>query len=129
MEYVTNAQGQTVAVSSAQPVAAVQPAPVGANAAAVSASPVAQVRAATAAPAAITVTGTSILERIKDEYEAEVARVEADVASLKSLKSTVVGDVDADVAVVKGLPKAVKLAIGVVVALAMVASWALGKFL
>lgn len=141
MEYVNDAQGKTVVVSSsnASPSAAadaVLAAPAGSNATANASVGGAPVSPASPAPAIITVKGLSSLEEMQDFYQREVTRVEADAAAVKAFAASVLSSgkadiaaVDADAAVVKTLPKTVKVAIAAFVVLMYALGFATGKFL
>lgn len=134
MEYVTDAQGKTILGNSGTVATVAPSASVVAPYSAPSA--VTQSIAASPAPAAITVTGLSTLEQLKDVYEREVARVEADAAAVKSFATSVIASgkadvaaAEADVSVVKALPKAAKIAIAVITVLAYAAGFVTAKFL
>lgn len=123
MEYVNDAQGKTVAVASTGAAPAVQPAAVSVNAPIDTTSVVAATVAPSATPAAvITVKGLSTLEEMKDAYEREVARVEADAAAVKAFAASVLksgkadvvkveADIKADVAAVYAMPRSTKMAV------------------
>lgn len=134
MEYVANAKGQDIAVASSPAASAAKPASVGSNASTVAAGAAPSI--ASPAPAIIAVTGLSTLEEIQAFYQKEVARVEADAATIKRFAATVIqashadiAAVKTDVAEVKGLPRAVKLAIAVLIVLAYAGGFATRMFL
>lgn len=136
MEYVANAKGQDIAVASAGVASTVQPASAGSNAAPSAPAGVPATNPQSAAATAISLVGLSTLEQLKDVYEREVARVEADGQAIKSFVDSVlarghtgVAVVKTDVVAVESLPRAVKIAIGAAIVVALVIGFAAGKFL